>query len=66
VRYIASVHAYDVMDTQHVHLRVVLYPDAVEEEPHTVFECTTTVQGTGESDPRAWAEDALIGLLEVM
>jgi len=66
MRYVASVHAYDVMDTQHVHLRVVSYPDDATEQPHSVLVCTTTVPGTGENDPRLWAQDALVALIEVL
>jgi len=64
MRYIATLHAYDVMSTQHVTLSVREYPDDPSWSPSTVFECTTTVPGTGENDPRQWLVDALVGLLE--
>lgn len=64
MRTIATVNAYDVLSTVHVKLIVREYPDAESASPRTVLECTTTVQGTGETDPRQWIVDALVGLLE--
>ena len=62
--YIASVNAYDVMSSQQVTALVRVFPDNPEERPSIVYECTTTVPGTGESDPRQWLVDVLVALLE--
>ena len=64
--YIATLSAYDAMTTVTVHARVTGYPDNPEEAPSTVFECTTTVPGIGEPDPRHWLEDALVAMLEAI
>lgn len=64
MRYEARVTAYDMLNM--VCVAVVVYesdPDApVLREP--VVTSTTTVRGTGESDPREWARDALLAALE--
>lgn len=59
-----TVHAYDVLDTVHVHAHVRARGDTPADPIDTVFECTTSVPGTGESDPRLWLQDALVALLE--
>jgi hypothetical protein len=64
MRLIASVYAYDVMTNVHVRALVTEYPDNKEDPPSTVIACTTTVPGTGETDPRQWLVDALVALLE--
>ena len=66
MRYIASVHAYDVMSSISVTVHVKEFPDDPEAQPSTVFECTTTVPGIGENDPRQWVEDALVAMLEAI
>jgi len=64
MRYEMRVTAYDMLNV--VCVAVVVYesdPDApVLREP--VVKSTTTVQGTGESDPTEWAKSALIAALE--
>lgn len=64
--YIATVNAYDVLSTVHVHLHVRAFPDHPADAPSSVLECTTAVPGTGETDPRLWAQDALVALLEAL
>lgn len=64
--YVATVHAYDVMGEIQVGGKVRLYEGSLADGSRIAFECTTTFQGTGESDPRRWLEDALVGLLEAM
>lgn len=66
MRYIASVHAYDVMSSVTTTVLVKEFPDDPEQPPSTVLVCTTTVPGTGESDPREWVKDALVGMLEAL
>lgn len=61
---IATVSAYDALDAVVVTAHVRQYGDVPEEPSSIVFECTTSLPGTGESDPRQWLVDALVGLLE--
>lgn len=63
---IATVNAYDVMSNVQVTLVVRVFPDSPEERSSIEYECTTTIPGIGETDPRLWAKDALIGMLEAM
>lgn len=64
MHYIASVHAFDVMDTVQVTATVRSTPDIEGIQPTTVLRATTTVSGVGEVDPRQWMVDALVALLE--
>jgi len=66
MRYIASVHAYDALDSVSTTVLVKEFPDDPDLPPSTVFVCTTTVPGTGESDPRLWVQDALVAMLEAL
>lgn len=62
--HIATLHAYDAISTVTTHAVVRAFPDDPEAPSHIVFECTTTVPGTGETDPRLWLQDALVAMLE--
>ncbi len=62
--YTASIHAYDVLDQVQVTARVRLYESTLVDGSRIEHECTTTFQGTGETDPRQWLQDVLVGLLE--
>lgn len=64
--FVTTVHAYDVLDRVHVHAAVRALSDDTGQTWSTVIECTTTFPGTGESDPRSWLEDVLVGLLEAL
>ena len=64
MRYEARVTAYDVMDRVMVALVVLEAADVPQVSTTVVHRCTTTLRGEGESDPRQWAIDALVGLLE--
>lgn len=64
MRYIATVHAYDVMSNVQVSVSVKEYPSDPQEPTSTVFVCTTTVPGTGENDPHQWLRDVLVAALE--
>jgi hypothetical protein len=61
---IATVHAFDAMTMIHVTARVREYTGDFEEPSSIVFECTTTIRGTGEPDEREWLQDVLVGLRE--
>lgn len=60
----ADIHAYDVMDQVWITARVrSLEPD--RSGPTTLLlEVTTSILGEGETDPRQWLRDVLVGLLE--
>lgn len=62
--YIASAHAYDVMDTVTVTAIVRSVPGTGETPAETVLRATTTVSGVGETDARLWLTDVLVALLE--
>lgn len=64
MRLVTTVHAYDVMDRVQVGATVRQYEETTREPSDTVLVCTTTFPGTGETDPKEWLRDALIGLLE--
>lgn len=62
--YVTTIHAYDLLDTVYATAVVRRYEGTGAGESDSVFACTTTVQGTGETDPREWLRDALVALLE--
>lgn len=62
--YIASAHAYDVMDTVTITAIVRSVPGTGETPAETVLRATTTLSGVGETDPREWLVDILVALLE--
>jgi hypothetical protein len=64
MRYELALVAYDVMDQ--VHVSTVLYrsADTPGEPRQALLRWHSSLQGTGESDPREWAIDALLGALE--
>lgn len=66
MRYEMRVTAYDMLDQ--VHVVVAVYgpdmPGSITTEQ--VVQSSTTVQGTGESDPLQWARDALVAALEML
>lgn len=63
--FIASIHAYDVMSHVYVVVDVRDVDRQNEEGGTAVYHAQTTFPGVGESDPRHWLEDVLVGLMEV-
>lgn len=61
----ASVMTFDCLDQVHVAVQVREMTEHGEANP-TVLQVTTTVQGTGETDPRDWIRDALVAALEAL
>lgn len=61
---IATIAAYDVMETVHVHATVRLWDGLQTGSPTAEFSCTATVQGVGSSEDHEWLRDALVGLIE--
>lgn len=66
MKLIMNVYAYDVLEMIQVSLRVRIYEGYDEEASDEVFRVSTTLRGTGETDARLWAQDALVGLLEAL
>lgn len=64
--HVTTLYASDVMEDVTVHLSIRRYEDGEARSSSIVYECTTTFPGTGETDPRQYAEDVLIGLLEAL
>lgn len=64
--YTASVHAYDVMDSIVITAEVRSTADTPERPTTGVLRATTVIVGIGETDPREWLQDALVGILEVL
>ena len=66
MRYELRLTAYDMLDL--VHIAVVVtgpdLPGSITSE--VVLSSTTTVRGTGESDPYQWTRDALVAALEAL
>lgn len=61
-----SLNAYDVMGNVHISCVVRGLSDGPLQSFETLLECAATIDGTGETDPREWLKDALIGLLETL
>jgi len=61
-----SLDAYDVMDQVFITLRVRCTTPDRTEAIETLLHSSTTIPGTGETDPREWARDALVGALEAL
>ncbi len=66
MRYVASVHVYDVMDQVWVGATIRDHSTIVGEGAVEVLALSDTFAGVGEPDPREWLRDALIGLLETL
>jgi hypothetical protein len=62
--YIATVHAYDVLERVQITVSVREQPDSREERIGTVLTIATTVPGVGEDSPREWLRDVLVAALE--
>lgn len=63
MRYLATVHAVDVMDTISTSVSIRAQNNS-EADWRTLFTHTSTVAGVGEDQPLEWLRDALIALLE--
>lgn len=66
MRYEMRLTAYDMLDS--VVLSLVLCDTTPEAPVHweTVLSTATTIRGAGVTDPREWARDALVGMLEAL
>lgn len=66
MRYEARVTAFDMLDQVHVALVVLEAGTEPQATQQVVLRSMTTVRGEGESDPTAWARDALVAILETL
>lgn len=63
---IATIAAYDVLETVHVHATVRLWDGLHTGSPTSEFSVTVTIQGVGSSEDHEWLRDALVGLIEAL
>ena len=63
-RFELRVLAYDVMDQVHVGVVIRDMETAVDHSAEWIPLVSTSVQGIGETDRRAWVQDALVAALE--
>jgi hypothetical protein len=66
MRYEATLSAYDMIDQVHVTMTLRGRSGSLGAPQEVVLATSTTVQGTGESDPTVWARDALVAILETL
>nr|CRY96853.1 hypothetical protein [uncultured prokaryote] len=66
MRYQLVVTAYDVMDQVFIAVAVGELGPTETHRSVPPLSRSTTVRGTGESDPTEWARDALVAALEVL
>lgn len=58
--------AFDMLDQVHCAMVVQASTELGPVSSEVAHASTTTVLGTGESDPREWARDALVAMLETL
>lgn len=66
MRYEVRLSAYDVMDQIWVSLTLHSQQDVAEGIGSALVHVSTSVAGTGETDPHAWIRDALVAALEAI
>jgi len=62
----ATLNTFDCIDRVHMGVTVRALTDGPDGAWETVFRCSTTIPGEGETDPRQWIKDSLIGMLEAL
>ena len=62
----ATLMAYDVMETVHVHAVVHLFDHCQIGDSTTEFTLTCDVQGVGSAEGQEWLRDALIAAIECL
>lgn len=63
---VASLYAYDVMESVHVSATVKLWDEIQTGSPSSEFIVSTTIQGVGSAEDHEWLKDALVGLIEAL
>ena len=66
MKYIASMHAYDVLDNVQVTVLVREYVDYSEEKSELVLAQAQVFRGEGVDNAREWLRDVLVELLETL
>lgn len=66
MRYEVRLSAYDVMDQVWVTVTLHSQQEVAEGIGEPVMQLSTTLDGTGESDPFDWVRDVLVGALELL
>lgn len=66
MRFLATLHAYDVMSRVQISASVSEHLPGEERQIVEVLSCATAVDGVGEPDPGRWLRDALIALAETL
>jgi hypothetical protein len=66
MRYEARITAYDCLDQVVVALVLSAHDDLPQPRQYQVLSIATSVRGDGETDPREWLRDALVGCLEAL
>lgn len=64
--FMASVHAYDVMDRIQITASVAEAGTEEERAVCRVLTANTSIDGAGVSNPRDWLEDVLVALIEAL
>ena len=62
----ATVHIYDVMTNVFLTCDVREYSPEPDKGSRPVITFQHTIPGVGETDPREWLRDALIGIVEAL
>jgi len=63
-RYEVRLLAYDVMDKVHIAVTIREMDHSLDHEAEWEALVSTSIQGIGETDRRAWVQDALVAALE--
>lgn len=64
MKFITSIHAFDVLENVAIKALVREYPDYDEGPSEVVLSVVTSIRSEGELDPREWLRSVLIALLE--
>lgn len=66
MRYELRLTAYDCMDTVHIAGTLSMTTQGPSEVSTPALSWTTSIPGTGQSDPREWTTDSLLAALEAL
>lgn len=62
----ATLAAYDVMETVHISATVLLWDGMQTGSPTSRFTVSVDVQGVGSAEDNEWLRDSLIALIEAL
>lgn len=66
MRYELRLTCYDMLDQVHISTWLSVLTGDDPPQHRSVFAISTTVRGSGESDPSVWTRDALVAALEAL